>query len=152
MDDLIRQNSFSNALAIYQILANQGLNYAKLAIGIADNSTLTGFITNKYLQLIAKWKFQIIISNQTNADIVLNDIKIAMAYEYARYIIKRYDQQRVTSLELINISFIKIRELHTKVFSEFGLSSEVWILFIPFRVFDRLHNIKQVYFTKKPLS
>ena len=140
-------HTLSSALEIYNILEKQGLKYASLAKCIAKGNNLIGFCTNHYLRTVAKWQTGLIINNHTNADILLDHIKIAMAYQYAQYIIDKYNKLHNKNNNCIiqQISLTKIRELHTKVFTQFGLSSDVWILAITFKIYDCLDALKQQY-------
>ncbi|MFD1259973.1 hypothetical protein [Entomomonas asaccharolytica] len=139
--------SLNSAITIYNILEKQGLKYASLAKCIAKGNNLIGFCTNHYLQTVAKWQTGLIINNHANADILLDHIKIAMAYQYAQYIIDKYNKSHDKNNNCIiqQISLTKIRELHSKVFTQFGLSSDVWILAIPFKIYDCLDALKQQY-------
>lgn len=143
----MRQYTLSSAVEIYNILEKQGLKYATLAKRIIKEDSFIGFCTNKYLQLIAKWQNGLIINNSLNADILLDGIKIAMAYEYARYIIDQYNKLHDIDNSCIiqQIPLKKIRALHSKVFAEFGLTEDVWILAIPFKIYDYLCNFKSIF-------
>lgn len=134
------QHTLGSAIEIYKLLEKQGLSYASLARRIAKGNNFIGFCTNRYLQIVANWQANLIISNDANADIQLDTIKIAMAYHYARYIINEYNKlhNENGSCVIQQIPLIKIRELHTEVFAKFGLSSDVWILAIPFKIYDYL--------------
>lgn len=137
------KNTLSGAISIYELLERHGLKYAKLAKRIAKGDNLIGFCTNKYLQFVAKWQTGLIINNSSQADILLDTIKIAMANEYARYIINEYNKFNLFNhYRIQEINLLKIRELHTKVFNQFGLTEDVWILSIPFKVYDYCWTFK----------
>ncbi|UYZ82991.1 hypothetical protein MTZ49_10270 [Entomomonas sp. E2T0] len=138
------KHTLNSAITIYKILEKQGLKYASLAKHIAKGNNFIGFCTNRYLQIVAKWQTGLIINNSANANILLDHIKIAMAYQYARYIINEYNKlhNENNSCTIKEISLLKIRALHTTVFAQFGLSSDVWILAIPFKVYDYCYIFK----------
>ncbi len=141
------QHTLTSAIEIYNILEKQGLKYASLAKRIAKGNNFIGFCTNNYLQIVAKWQAKLIIANKSTAAIQLDSIKIAMAYHYARYIINEYNRfhDKNNSCIIQQISLTKIRELHTKVFAQFGLSEDVWILSIPFKAYNYLYQLKKYY-------
>lgn len=140
--NLMAQQGLTSAISIYHLLEKQGLRYATLAKGIAKGNTAIGLVTNVYLQLIARYKLHKIINNQANADIPLDNIKIAMAHAYAQFIIQQFDQQDSNVCIIKEITLSTVRTLHTKVFNDFGLGTEVWILAIPFKLLDNLISIR----------
>lgn len=145
LEQLVKQQSKESAIEIYSVLVKQGFKYARLAKGVAKGNTLIGILTIYYLQIMAKKQTGKIIGNKENCDIQLDKIKIQMANEYAQYIIDQYDNApKITEQLLIKeITLITMRTLHSKVFKSFELSTDVWILAIPFKLLDRIILLKK---------
>lgn len=109
-------------------LVRQGVKYAKLALAVVRNDTLSGVIANGYARMRAK-EMNLSLSEQDWKDLAKTLIKNDFAYR------KAYAKNMSTYAQVFELPIKDIADYHTTTFMLYGLDEYAWTAHIPLAPF-----------------